>query len=173
MVYGLIGLAVLLGLWGVVTLLRNSTPQQLSFLLRWGGLVLAIALGALLIVSNRLSFLWTVLPFFLPWLSPRFWLGQFLRYIFKLGSSRSKEPIVETSDVKNAEDAQILKETDVSPSMSRTEALLILGVEEGTTPEEIKQAYDHKSASLKNTQTDQQAAQDLLDRAFRRLNHNP
>ncbi|MFK7867278.1 MAG: hypothetical protein AB8B77_07565 [Alphaproteobacteria bacterium] len=177
MIYILLGIAGFIFIWAAIFLIRNSTAAQIASFLRWVGLLLAIAVGALLIVFNKISLIWTILPLLFPWLSPSVWVGRVLRHIFipssqdKKGQPWNREADKgehQRDDLKtseNAEEATIISER--AQPMARAEALMILNLGDNPQEIDIHHAFQSRKAEIKASKSADIAKRlELLRRAY-------
>lgn len=174
MVYILFGIAAILGLWGGLHWLKASPIEDIMKLLRWGGLFIFVTLIIFFVIYNRAVLLPTLLPLLIPWLNRGNWFGRMVFKMFGM-NPKSEATYSDITDEVKIEDAEEIKPKKARSSskkpqsdgeMSRTEALMLLGINEGASPEAIVQAYTDKMTELQRHSGDKVEAENLLNRAY-------
>ena len=173
--YLILALAALIFVAASIYLIRNSSAAQISRFLRWFLLIIALALASLLIIFNKLNYLWAIFPLIAPWFSPRHWVGRqilrlllpmlYRRFMEKQAKKAQKQPDADTkNDDATIIDAQIIAEKQ--KPMPRAEAMLILGVNDDVSMDDIKTAYQHKLSLLDLASASGQKQQKILRHAY-------
>ena len=163
MVWILFAIAALIGGWGIYVWLTRSTPKQILSGLRWTGLLLALAGGTWLVLTGRLGLIWTVLPLLSPWLNPRALIGRaLLSALVGIFLNRRRT----RADSENADQRTGKQRARTQEKMSRAEALLILGLKDGASLEEIRAAYHEKMRRMHPDTGGTTEAAQLINQAY-------
>ncbi len=131
MFYLILGIGLLAGILLILRWYVSAEPKALLKALKWLSLGLIIAGGSFLALNGRLNWAFASLPVLLVWLA-RFRMAASTFSYFSRMARRRNGAKAENNSFKE--------------QMDHSEALEILGLEEGASPEEIKKAH-HKLIS--------------------------
>ena len=133
LIYLIVGICLLIGLLVFLRWYINSDPKALLKALKWLSFGLIIASVSFLAISGRLNWAFAGLPVLLVWLA-RFRMAASIFSYF--------------SRVAGWGNGAKSGNNSFKEQMDRSEALEILGLEEGASPEEIKRAHHKLIAGL-------------------------
>ena len=133
MFYLILGIGLLAGLLLVLRWYINADPKALLKGLKWLSLGLIIVSGLFLALSGRLNWAFASIPVLFVWLA-RFRMAASIFSYFSRMTGRGNRANAENNYFKE--------------QMDHSEALKILGLEKGASPEEIKRAHHKLIAGL-------------------------
>ena len=119
----LLGLLLLSAKW-----YSTAEPKDLIRMLKIVGLVIGLGVAAYFILSGRMAMALVALPVLLPWVRRILFIRQMAKGFQQFRNSRSGN---------SSSSSRSAPGTD----MSRAEALEVLGLQEGASEDEIKQAH--------------------------------
>lgn len=129
--YLILGIGLLAGLLLVFRWYIHADPKALLKTLKWFSLIVILASVLFLAISGRLNWAFASLPVLFVWLA-RFRMAASIFSYFSRMTGRGNRGNAETNSFND--------------QMDKSEALKILGLEKGASPEEIKKAH-HKLIS--------------------------
>jgi hypothetical protein len=122
--------AALLGLWWGMRWFSKADPAKARKILIAGGLGLLVAIGVLLLLSGKLAGLFAVAAGLAPWISRAMRLHGAWQFVRRFTGQGPAQPDAEQQATPNSQSA-----------MTRQQALEILGLAPGASPEQIKDAH--------------------------------